>query len=65
MPDPDERPRDRDDLDEGGPSGPRAGTDDGTEADMGLVGGTGAAAGEGTAQPYGTEAESDEDEPEG
>ena len=52
---------DRDDLDEGGQPGPSERSDDETEADMGLSGGTGAVAGEGTEQPYGTEEQRGED----
>lgn len=54
-------PDDRDDLDEGGQPGPTTTSDDETEADMGLSGGTGAAPGEGTDQPYGTEEQRGED----
>lgn len=62
MSDDDQRPdgarRDHDDTE---PSG-LVDSDDTTQADAGMVGGTGAIPEEATAQPYGTEPEDDEEQ---
>lgn len=60
--DPDPHDRDTDDPEEQPTADGLVDSDDTTMADAGLTGGTGAAEGEGTVTPYGTEPEEDEEE---